>query len=168
MLGVIVKESLSDSIVSWHPYVSSDVVRDNFQFEEWNKIVGDINSDKEWAIFLKKTAYVKCFMLRNCLDNVSIAFLYVMQEDDKGEVISVHGGGWESPLKYYRGYILMLKHLLCLGFKVRTYCRLSNLAAIRFDRSVGFVPYRYTEDEVFMWISRKRLEDSKLYKRFYK
>ena len=29
------------------------------------------------------------------------------------------------------------------------------------------VNYRYTEEEVFMWISSKRLENSKLYKRFY-
>ena len=61
----------------------------------------------------------------------------------------------------------MIKHLLEQGYKVRTYCQLSNPAAIRFDKSVGFVPYRYTEEEIFMWISRKRLENSKLYKRFY-
>ena len=68
---------------------------------------------------------------------------------------------------YYRGYVLMLKHLLDQGLKIRTYCQLSNQRAIRFSRSVGFVPYRYTEDEVFMWINDKRLKNSKLYKRFY-
>lgn len=78
-----------------------------------------------------------------------------------------HGGGWEKPLLYYRGYILMLQHLLEQGIKVRTYCSLSNIAAIRFDRSVGFVPYKYTDNEVFMWINTKRLKSSKLYKYFY-
>jgi hypothetical protein len=91
-----------------------------------------------------------------------------MQEDIYGKIVSIHGGGWENPIMYYRGYILMIEYLLAQGLKVRTCCQLSNPAAIRFSRSVGFVPYRYTKDEVFMWNSTRRLKDSKLYKRFYK
>ena len=61
----------------------------------------------------------------------------------------------------------MLKYLLEQGLKVRTYCNVSNSAAIRFVRSVGFVPYRYTKDEVFMWITENRLKGTELYKHFY-
>ena len=62
----------------------------------------------------------------------------------------------------------MLEHLLKQDLRVRTYCNISNSAAIRFDRSVGFMPYRYTKDEVFMWINEKRLKSSAIYKRFKK
>jgi hypothetical protein len=102
-----------------------------------------------------------------CSNDKSIAFLYTKQEDFNGKIFSVHGGGWENPLLYYRGYILMIKYLLDQGLKVRTYCQLSNPSAIRFSRSVGFVPYRYSEEEIYMWINLKRLKSSKLYKRFY-
>ena len=122
-----------------------------------------------WAFsYLSESTFVKCYILKLCSNNKSIAFAYTMQEDFKGKIVSIHGGGWENPLMYYRGYILMIKHLLAKGFKVRTYCQLSNPAAIRFSRSVGFVPYRCSETEVFMWISGKRLQSSKLFKRFYK
>ena len=116
----------------------------------WHKAVRNIDSDKEFADFMEDVTSVKCYILKELSSNKSIAFLYTLQEDIAGKVVSVHGGGWENPIMYYRGYILMIKHLLQKGLKVRTYCQLSNSAAIRFSRSVGFVPYRYTEDEVFM------------------
>lgn len=125
-------------------------------------------SDAEWAEFVGRYVNsVQCWVLKNRATNLPIAFVYLFNEEGYWEKVSIHGGGWESPLMYYRGYILMLKHLLEQGIKVRTYCNLSNRAAIRFDRSVGFVPYKYTNKEVFMWINAKRLKGSKLYKYFY-
>ena len=158
---------ISDSYVKWIPYCREEKICELFPLDVWHRIVHDIDSDEEWANFLEKSQFVKCYVLKQCSNNESIAFIYTMQEDFKGTIVSVHGGVWGSPLLHFRGYILMLKHLLEQGLKVRTYCNISNTAAIRFDRSVGFVPYRYTEDEVFMWISEKRLKNSKLYKRFY-
>ena len=159
--------SISNGTIKWVPYSREEVVCGRYSLDDWHKAVHDINSDDQWANFLEKSDFVKCFVLKLCSNDKSIAFVYTIQEDLKGDKLSIHGGGWESPLMYYRGYILMLQHLLGQGIKVRTYCSLSNIAAIRFDRSVGFVPYKYTDNEVFMWINTKRLKSSKLYKYFY-
>ena len=158
---------LSDHWVWWTPYNQEDRICDKYSIDVWHQAVHDIDSDEEWASFLLDSTIVNCYVLKRRLDNESIAFLYIKQENRTGNVVSVHGGGWENPLMYYRGYIMMLKHLLSQGLKVRTYAQLSNPRGIRFSRSVGFVPYRYSEEEVFMWISEKRLKSSKLYKRFY-
>ena len=163
------QDVIEDSFVIWEPYHKDIHLCDRFSVEQWNQIAGDIKSDVEWAEFVGRYVNsVQCWVLKNRATNLPIAFVYLFNEEGYWEKVSIHGGGWESPLMYYRGYILMIKHLLDQGYKVRTYCQLSNDVAIRFDRSVGFVPYRYTEEEIFMWISRKRLENSKLYKRFYK
>ena len=158
---------IEDGMVKWVPYSCNEIINGRYPLDTWHKIVRDIDSDEEWADFLENTNFVKCYVLKLCSNDKSIAFVYTIQEDLKGDKVSIHGGGWESPLMYYRGYILMLKHLLEKGIKVRTYCDKSNRAAIRFDKSVGFVPYRYSAEEVFMWISEKRLKSSKLYKYFY-
>lgn len=160
--------TIFDEKLKWVPYSKKEKLCSRYPLDLWHQAVHDIDSDEEWADFLSESSIVKCYILKLCSNDKSIAFVYTMQEDFNGKVFSIHGGGWENPLMYYRGYILMIKHLLGQGLKVRTYCQLSNPAAIRFSRSVGFVPYRYTEDEVFMWISTKRLKTSKLYKRFYK
>lgn len=158
---------VSDLVVKWVPYCRDEKICKRYSLDDWHKAVHDIDSDEEWADFLEQSYIVKCYVLKLCSNEKSIAFIYTIQEDFAGKKVSIHGGGWENPLMYYRGYVLMLKHLLNLGLKVRTYCQLSNPAAIRFSRSVGFVPYRYSTEEVFMWISTKTLMNSKLYKRFY-
>ena len=159
---------LSDSFVKWGSYNQEEKICERYSLEQWHRAVHDIDSDEEWFNFLSESIIVKCYVLKLSSNDKSIAFVYTMQEDPSGKIISIHGGGWENPLMYYRGYILMIEHLLALGLKVRTYCQLTNPAAIRFSRSVGFVPYRYSESEGFMYISEKRLKSGKLYKRFYK
>ena len=158
---------LSDGVIKWIPYSREERICERFPLDVWHRIVHDIDSDEEWGNFLEKSQFVKCYILRQCSNNESIAFIYTMQENFKGTIVSIHGGVWGSPLLHFRGYILMLKNLLEQNLKVRTYCNKLNSAAIRFDKSVGFVPYRYTENEVFMWITEKRLKGTKLYKRFY-
>ena len=162
------QEVIEDTTVIWEPYYRDIHLCDRFSVEQWGQIAGDIHSDIEWANFVERYVNsVKCWVLKNRATNHPIAFVYLFNEEGYWEKVSIHGGGWEKPLLYYRGYILMLQHLLGQGIKVRTYCSLSNIAAIRFDRSVGFIPYKYTDNEVFMWINTKRLKSSKLYKYFY-
>lgn len=162
------KCAIEDRFVKWEPYTRAEKLCGRFSLEQWGQIAGDIQSDIEWADFVENYSNsVKCWVLKDKKNNLSIAFIYIFNEDEEWKTISIHGGGWESPLMYYRGYILMLQHLLEQGIKVRTYCNLSNRAAIRFDTSVGFVPYKYTNKEVFMWVNAKRLKGSKLYKYFY-
>lgn len=158
---------ISDAVVKWVPYDKEETICRRYSLDDWHKAVHDINSDEEWAELLANSYIIRCYILKLCSNDKSIAFLYTKQEDFNGKIFSVHGGGWENPLMYYRGYILMIKYLLDQGLKVRTYCQLSNPSAIRFSRSVGFVPYRYSEEEIYMWINLKRLKSSKLYKRFY-
>lgn len=158
---------LSDGIIKWVPYSRNEIICGRYSLDDWHKAVHDIDSEEDWANLLENSYLVKCYVLKLCSNDKSIAFLYTIQEDYAGKIFSVHGGGWENPLMYYRGYILMLKFLLDKGLKIRTYSWLSNLAAIRFSRSVGFLPYRYSSEEVFMWINEKRLKSTKLYKRFY-
>ena len=162
------QDVIEDSFVVWEPYHKDDHLCDRFSVEQWKQIAGDIKSDTEWGEFVGRYVNsIQCWVLKNRATNHPIAFVYLFNEEGYWEKVSIHGGGWEKPLLYYRGYILMLQHLLEQGIKVRTYCNISNLAAIRFDRSVGFVPYRYTANEVYMWISEKTLKKTKLYKRFY-
>lgn len=160
---------VADTIVKWRPYRTSDIVCDKFPLDDWYQIAGDISSDKEWGEFvINYNNTVKCWVLQRILINEEIiAMIYIFNEDGKWQKVSIHGGGWKYPILYYRGYILMLKHLLDKNIKVRTSCQLSNPSAIRFSRSVGFVPYRYNQKEVFMWININRLTSTKLYKRFY-
>lgn len=159
-------QTISSNLIKWEPYTKDDVLCVRFPLPQWHQIAGDINSDEEWGNFVfKYRSFVKCWVLKKYNDE-PIALIYIFNEDDKWQKVSVHGGGWENPLMYYHGYVLMLSYLLEKGLKVRTYCQLSNPRAIRFSRSVGFVPYRYTEDEVFMWINEKRLKQSIIYKRF--
>lgn len=162
------REVIADSTVVWEPYYKDIHLCDRFSVEQWEQIAGDIHSDIEWANFVERYVNsIQCWVLKNRATNHPIAFVYLFNEEGYWEKVSIHGGGWENPLLYYRGYILMLQHLLGQGIKVKTYCSLSNIAAIRFDRSVGFVPYKYTDNEVFMWVNTKRLKSSKLYKYFY-
>ena len=162
------QDIISDSFVAWEPYHKDINLCDRFSVEQWKQIAGDIKSDEEWADFVERYVNsVQCWVLKKRATNYPIAFVYLFNEEGDWHKVSTHGGGWENPLMYYRGYILMLQHLLEHGIKVRTYCNLSNRAAIRFVRSVGFVPYRYTKDEVFMWITENRLKGTELYKYFY-
>lgn len=163
------QDVIEDSFVVWEPYHKDINLCDRFSAEQWSEIAGDIKSDTEWAEFVGRYVNsVQCWVLKNRATNLPIAFVYLFNEEGYWKKVSIHGGGWESPLMYYRGYILMLQHLLEQGIKVRTCCSLSNRAAIRFDRSVGFMPYKYSDKEVFMWINAKRLKSSKLYKYFYR
>lgn len=155
---------IADGIVKWVPYSREEIICGRYSLDDWHKAVHDIDSDKEWANFLEQHPDVKCYTLKLCSNDRSIAFIYILQEDFEGKIFSIHGGGWENYLMYYRGFMLMIQHLLDKSVKVRTYCQLSNPQAIRFVRSVGFVPYRYTDEEVLMWINEKRLKSSKIYK----
>lgn len=162
-------ELIENSFIRWESYLKGDIICDRFPLNKWYQIAGDIHSDKEWEDFVSNYPNsVKCWVLKINTNNLPIAFIYLYNEDYIWGKVSIHGGGWQFPLLYYHGYVLMLKYLLEIGVKVRTSCQLNNPAAIRFSRSVGFVPYRYSESEIFMWISENRLKSSKLYKRFYK
>lgn len=144
------------------------MVKNYFSQLDWYNIVEDIHSDQEWADFVEAhPGFVSCYILKKCDDREPLAFIYLLKEYDNEMIVSIHGGGWSKPLLYYRGYILMLRTLMERGYKVRTYCNRDNSSAIRFSRSVGFIPYSYTDSKVYMWVNYKRMTSSKLYKYYY-
>ena len=159
-------DCISDSIVKWEVY-NNEIVCENFPCDDWLLIVSDIKSDDEWREFLNVYCeWVKCYILRTCSNNKEIGFVYIYNESGNFDIISIHGGGWEksivSTLFYYRGIILIVEHLLNKKIKVRTTISTKNSTAIRFMRSIGFVPYRYTDSTVYMWINEKRLKGTRL------
>ena len=161
-----------DRCIRWDVYKKDISICSKFVLAEWNKIVSDIYSDGEWNEFLSECeGYVQCYILYRCRDNKPIAFSFLLQEDDKGRVVSLHGGGWyktvENTLLYYRGLIVLIRNLINKGLKVRTSCFNDNMVAKRFIRSVGFVQYMETSTRLLFWINEKRLYNSPIYKRIY-
>ena len=164
---------LKDDMILWihHTKIKCEICG-NFAPNDWNKIVADFDSDKEWKSFLDECEdYAQCYILCKCNDGMPIGFSYFIQEDEKGKIVSSHGGGWHKSMKnsllYYRGYITMIHALLALNLKVRTSCLKKNNVAKRFIRSTGFVQYKETATSLLFWINEKRLHNSPIYKRIY-
>lgn len=157
-------------MLEWRSFVANTKLCSRFSADEWHKMVTDIDSDKDWEQFLSEyPQFVKCYILYHVTTNEPIAFAYTFMEDDKGKVVSFHGGGWKrSPyytLLYYQGMINLVEMLINRGLKVRTACLRDNLVAYRFLKSAGFVNYNSTLDWHYFWINRHRLMSSKIYKR---
>lgn len=163
--------NLSDKLIKLTKYSEEDVLYSRFSLENWQYIISDIKSDKEWSNLLKKNSIIRCYVLKKSYNNEPIGFIYSKQEDFRGNVISLHGGGWDksvcSSLYYYRGLILIIKELIYQNIKVRTSCFENNYRAYKFLRSVGFVKHSTSNGKIYMWINKRRLQSSKIYKRFF-
>lgn len=160
----------SDDVIEWKAYRAEKICT-MFPFHEWHQIVADVDNDTDWENFLTEyDEFVKCFVLYRRKDNKPIAFAYILQEDEQGNIVSFHGGGWNKTilhtLLYYRGMIRLIETLLKNGFKVRTACTIENSTAYRFIKSAGFVNYRNNNTYKYFWINHKRLFNSKIYKKF--
>lgn len=158
---------VGDSLVKWEPYKYNDCVVNRFTFDEWLKIASDIYSEEELdSLLTNHPNVIQGFVLYETRTLQPIAFSYLLREDKRGQVVSIHGGGWGQSmclsLLYYRGLILMIHYLLGQGKRVRTSCLLNNTRAYRFLESVGFVKYRTSEEYVYMWINRDRLHRSRI------
>lgn len=170
-LSDIVKRiSIDDSLIECSSYLDNKIsLCDKFSLNEWHTIIADFDSDLEWKDFLLEFSdYAQCYVFYRRRDHMPIAFAFFLQEDDKGKVVSVHGGGWcktiECTMLYYRCYICLIQVLLNLKIKVRTACLKDNKVAERFIRSVGFVQYEETFTSYLFWINESRLKRSKIYK----
>lgn len=171
MLGRFGTKVISDGIVEWHKYTDGECLCKRFPLAEWHLIVSDVDSDKQWEDILHNSTYVNCYTLKISKSHETIGFVYTKHEDDHGRIRSIHGGGWGKTTRlsmlYYRGLILMVHTLLQEGIKVRTSCLKENIRALRFLRSIGFIPYTYTDTYVYMWINKNRLTNSTIYKYLY-
>ncbi len=162
---------ITDGIVEWHKYTGEERVCSRFTLEEWHLAVSDVDTDKEWEDILQNSSYVNCYILKLRKNDEAIGFAYTKQEDNKGRILSIHGGGWEKSMRssflYYRGLIVLVSTLQRKGIKVQTSCLNENGRALRFLRSIGFVPYIHTNQYVYLWINEQRLKSSKIYKYIY-
>ncbi len=159
---------IKDSVIKWEEYNNEELFK-NFSFDDWNLIVAGVETSEEWSDFLNTYRnWVKCYVLRTCLDGKVLGFVYLYNEKGNFETVSVHGGGWGKSLShtmyYYRGLILIIEYLILQGKKVRTSCVLGNNNALRFLKSIGFVKYLTTVNAHYLWINEKRLHNSKIYK----
>ena len=162
-LGIV-----EDQLIRWEPYTQGEILRDRFSSDDWYHIVADIHSDEEWNKFLiENHQFVYCYVLKRILDNQSIAFVYMLREYNNEKIISIHGGGWSSPLLYCRGYALILQSIFEKGYKIRTYCSIVNKRTLRLSKGMGYVAYKKTTQNVYLWLSLKNLIRSKIYQRFY-
>lgn len=164
-------QTLNDSVIRWDLFNNEDIFS-KFKPNEWSLIVSDIYSQQEWQNFINDYCdLVCCYVMRTCRDNREIAFVYLYNEVGIFEIVSIHGGGWDkslcSSLYYYRGLILIIKELISQNIKVRTSCFENNYRAYKFLRSVGFVRYNTSNGMIYMWINKRRLQSSKIYKRFF-
>ena len=72
---------LSDPFVKLVPYNREEKICERYSLEQWHCAVHDIDSDEEWANFLSESLVVKCYVLKLCSSDKSIAFVYTRQED---------------------------------------------------------------------------------------
>lgn len=156
-------------MLEWRPFCANESICSRFNISEWHKMVTDVDSDSEWSLLLSEYShFIKCYVLYRIESDEPIAFVYTLQEDNEGKVVSFHGGGWNKSmyhtLLYYKGAIMFIKTLLNLGLKVRTSCLIDNIPAFRFLKSIGFVCYRTTNKWHYFWINTKRLEAGKIQK----
>ena len=159
---------ISDRIVKWVPYNPNDILVSRFTYEDWHKIADDINSDQEWGQLIETNRdFVLCYILLRCDNCNPIAFVYLLKEDDNRKILSIHGGGWDSPILYCRGYILILRYLLNNGYWIRTSVSLDNQPSLKLNQAIGFTTYRKQENKAHMSINLKRLISSRIYPFFF-
>ena len=132
-------------------------------------IFSDVTSAVELEDFMNMDCG-QCFVAYNPASNAPFGFVYVYVEDEKSKKVSIHGGGWlpNHAMLNYRAYILLIEILLQQGFKVRTACKLDNMKAFRFNKSIGFVNHYTSKNYRYLWISEKRLHSSSIFQRINK
>lgn len=155
-------------MLEWRPFTANVNICSKFSINEWHKIVTDIDSDADWNDLVSEYyPFIKCYILYKTANGEPIAFAYTLQEDDKGKVVSFHGGGWDKSIHhtmlYYQGAVMLIDTLLNLGLKVRTSCLVDNKTAFRFLKSIGFVNYRSTDKWHYFWINARRLKYYNIY-----
>lgn len=159
---------LTDGIVEWFVYTDTEIIYEKFSQDNWNFIFSDVRSNRGLANFFADNS-IECYILSCHKDKKTIGFIFLLRQHSDNKIVSIHGGGWgDTPFLYYRGYLLMIEHLLLQGVRVRTYCDVTNERVLRFNQSIGFVNYRKTNCKIYLWINLNRLQKSKIYKRFVK
>lgn len=159
---------LLEEFAGWHPYTGKEEIVSRFSEHEWGQIMPFIDSDNnllDWITDLE--GWVFCWLLKRGDSHENIAFLLFMRHHKQVDRLVMHGGAWADnggKCLYPRATAMLLQRILRLGFKVHTVCNIENYRAIKFDRALGFRPYRYHSGRVHLYLTLNLLEKSFLFR----
>ena len=148
---------LSSDIVCWIPYNPTHNIACHFTEKQWNMIVENMPDEDAFRQLLDNLNHVSaCFLLKDVTCSRLIAFCFMYITDWKRKVVYFHGGGWATGLlasrKYLRGIDLIFNALQSLGMKIRTECKIENVRAERFIRTIGFKCFHRDERYSYFYL----------------
>lgn len=143
----------------WKPYNGEDFFsKKRFTLDQWHNILGGINNKKEFDKYLYKYRNIlSCYVLFKIESSVPIAMCLILEENGwfdncfPGEVVSVHGGGWNrdasSQYLYAKAWIRIIHYLYELKCRVLTDFNQNNRPAKHLIEGTGFL----YNDEINMY-----------------
>ena len=156
-----------DNHVEWRK-LADESFMGFFKESDWLSIFPDVTTAEQFENFMNMDCG-QCYVAYNPISDSPFGFVYVYFEEAQTRKVSIHGGGWSPNNAFlnYRAYIMLIDALLQQGFKVRTACQINNNKAARFNKGAGFVNHYTSKNYRYFWISEKRLQSSKIYKRLF-
>ena len=153
--------SCEATLIEWR-YCRSEVkIRDQFNYDDWHKIVKDIETDED-LFRANEKGYIALYVVKRRDQKKPFGFVFILVEDPKKNIVSIHGGGWDRKYKYLfpNAFLLMNRYLLDSGIKVRTSCLIGNTKAMKFIRACGFKIYRYDHGKALFYLTHELLKKS--------
>ena len=168
--------AVSDGVVELRAYSGQLDIVSQFTPYDWHQMAADIDTPQQWESLLENyKQYVHCYVLYRVSDHRPMGFVFLMQEDERGTYLSIHGGGWERQINpavlYMRGFRLIVGELLRRKFRILSRCNASNRAAEKFLRGAGFEETARDNESIYFKIKPlrkmavKKTKDGKVDKR---
>ena len=153
--------AVSDGVVELRAYCGQLDIVSQFTPYDWHQMAADIDTPQQWESLLENyKQYVHCYVLYRVSDHRPMGFVFLMQEDERGTYLSIHGGGWERQINpavlYMRGFRLIVSELLRRKFRILSRCNASNRAAEKFLRGAGFEETARDNESIYFKIKPLR------------
>lgn len=160
--------SISFKNGQWRTF-SYERLKDNFSEKSWSQIFSSVDSDDQFRQIINLCPETtSCYVLYKN-DIFTGAFVFLIKDVDKDNVLSIHGGGESFIDKrfLFRAYIEMIFAILGDGYRVQTTYSENNYKAAKFNSVVGFKTYKNENGRVHLEIDDKGLINSSMYKYLY-
>lgn len=144
-----------------------DLVIQNYSEEEWHLIFSNINEDN--LKDLNTCVNVVILLWCDIVTGNPHGMVFLEEDYNKPSEVAVHGGTWNHTPKYYQKIFHSIIYLFDFLFKykatIKTSCRISNIRADKFLRSLCFEETR--RDELFSYktLDKQVFEESFLINR---
>ena len=135
-----------------------------FSERDWHYILSDVSSVEQFHEMLQMES-VHGLVAYN-IANEPVAFAMLIDEPDKDNKVSIHGGCWSAG-DSYEAIITLIEILFSNGKAVRSSCTIDNQRATHFLRKLGFVNHYTSEQYRHFWLPYKRFVNSAIYKRLH-